>query len=126
MIIRDRFECEDGIVRADLRGVITDQAWSYVFCKTLALAGIHQTRNLLIDLRGASVPASAFALKDLPPVLEYISLSKLYRIALVLGYRGREYAFCESAFRKGGFTVQMFTDYQQARNWLKPNQQHLN
>lgn len=125
MVAKECFECEEGIVQADLRGLITNNIWSYVFCKTLAMAGIHQTRNLLIDLRGARVPVNALAIYNLPPALEYIGLTRLYTIALVMDNRGREYKFYETVFRNRGFRVQMFTDYEKARNWLKPENQHV-
>jgi len=120
MVATNCFECEDGIVRADLRGIVTDDTWSYIFCKTLALAGIYETRNLLIDLRKAHLPADAFADTKLPPVLEYIGLTRLYRIALVMDNSVREYTSYETVFRSRGFTVQMFADYEEARNWFRP------
>jgi len=126
MIARDCFDCEDGIVHANLRGIVTNETWSYVFCKTLALAGIYETRNLLIDLRKAQVPVDAFAVYNLPPALEYIGLTRLYRIALVMDYRGREYTFYETVFRNRGFIVQLFTDYEEARGWFRPIDPHMN
>jgi len=125
MVPKDCFDCEDGIVRADLRGRVTDQIWSYVFCKTLALAGIYETRNLLIDLRQAQVPVNPFAVLSLPPALEYIGLTRLYRIALVVDYRENDYSFYETVFRNRGFALQIFTDYEEARNWFSPNIQPL-
>lgn len=126
MVAKDCFVYEGGIIRADLRGIVTDETWSYVFCKTLALAGIHQTRNLLIDLRGAMIPVTALAIYNLPPVLAYIGLSRLYRIALVMDCRGSEYTLVDTVFRNQGLVVQMFTDYEEATTWLKPADPHLN
>lgn len=126
MIARECFDCRDGIVHADLTGVVTDKAWSYIFCRTLALAGIYETRDLLIDLRKASVPVDAFVMYNLPPVLEYIGLTRMYRIALVMDRYRSEYTFYETVFRNRGFAVQMFTDYQEAINWFRPTDRLMN
>ena len=126
MFVKEYFDCQDGIVRADLRGIVTDETWSYVFCKTLALAGIHRSRNMLIDLRGSQVPNNVLSVYNLPPVLEYISLTKRYRIAVVTDSRVSDRSFFDTVFRNRGFTAQMFTDYEDARNWLRPGDQNLN
>ena len=126
MVAREFIDCHGGIVHANLRGLVTDKTWSYVFCKTLAMAGIHQTRNLLIDLRESQLPADALVAYYLPPVLEYIRLTRLYKIALVMDIAVREHNFYETVFNDRGFVIQMFTDYDQARNWFNPTDDLLN
>ncbi|MEW6411793.1 MAG: hypothetical protein AB1483_04875 [Candidatus Zixiibacteriota bacterium] len=115
---RECYYCDEGIVHAGIKGILEQKSWPYVFCKTLALAGIYHSRGLLIDLREATPPASAPLAGCLPAALEHICESGFYKLALVVQSHSETYSWFDTAFNELAPRLRIFTGYQEAKNWL--------
>ena len=117
--------CDEDIVYAGLWGVVAYNSWSHLFCGALALAGIHQTRDLLIDLRETHLPVHTPLFQKLPSALKYMCQSGFYKMAVIVERRASEYSFFETVFLNRGSRLRIFTEYHEAKAWLKPENRNL-
>lgn len=82
-------------------------------------ASKHDFRYFLNDLREADVDFSLIEIINIPGILHAAGLDISWRRAIVVSANLENYRFFETAANTRGFNVEVFTDLNEAMNWLK-------
>lgn len=76
-------------------------------------------RYFLNDLREADVDFSSIDIINIPGIFHASGLDISWRRAIVVSNNLNNYRFFETAANTRGFNVKVFTDLNEAMNWLK-------
>ena len=89
--------------------------------EAIAVAPPGAVRKFLSDDRHMVPQLSTVELYELPGILEDLGLRRTDRVAVVYSTsspKRSDFEFFEDVARNRGFTVQLFTDPEKARDWL--------
>jgi len=114
-------EERDHIVRVVSDGPMRLVTIRQASAEAIASAPPDRTRKFLADERRMLPQLSTLEIFDLPGVLEDLGLRKADRVAVVYSKsspKRSDFEFFENVARNRGFSVQLFTDPDRAREWL--------
>ncbi|MBT8398520.1 MAG: hypothetical protein HKO65_08670 [Gemmatimonadetes bacterium] len=86
--------------------------------EALRLAGEHQCRRSLSDFRGAKLGLSTSEVFKLTERLQASGIDETWKRAILIDSQTSNYGFHERVAREGGHTVRVFTNHDDALNWL--------
>jgi len=78
----------------------------------------HGCRRILNDLRKAEVRFSTTEIIEIPGFLETTGIDRSWKRAVVVSQSLEDYRFYETTALNRGYTVKIFTDLTEARDWL--------
>jgi len=97
-----------------------DQETLKEYAKEVAkTASKHDFRHFLNDLREAEVDFSSIEIINIPGIFHAAGLDISRRRAIIVPNNLEDYRFFETVANNRGFNVKLFTDLNEAMNWLK-------
>lgn len=109
---------EDDIVQVTVDGEFNFEAvlnLSSNLVRELAENGSHRVLN---DQRKARLKLSTLEIFKLPRVAKAFGLANNTKVAIVFHENKKDYRFIESAALNHGYFVKIFSDIDEAKNWL--------
>ncbi len=117
-----RYLEEEGIVETVHSGAVTPAEQRKAWEETGSVAGEHGCRRFLIDLRAQGPAASPVDMVEAAALLAALPPGTIERQALLLPPRERgasDVEFFETACRNRGLNVRVFSDRDEALEWLR-------
>lgn len=116
-----RYDENEQIIFIETNGVLEITSANYMRAEGAALIKEHKCMRLLLDHSGIVRDAlSTMDIYDLPRRYEEMGLTRQIKMALVIP---REFVenlrFYETVCRNNGYSVQLFSDRNEALSWLK-------
>jgi len=121
------FEPDARIVVVQTKGPIDKESMPAMLKATVDFTREHQCTLILADHRDSELKLDVFETFNTPRVLFHDSADWKNRAALVYSKITDDHKFMESVFLNNGRVVALFTDINQARQWLaSPAADHPN
>lgn len=113
-----RLQVEGGIVWVTVHGPITRKLGDRILVETLACARQHHTWRFLFDLRRAGLVEGIVSLHQRVIAFEAAGMPAHAPRAVLCSHRTPDYDFLETSSINRGHNLQVFTDGEEALNWL--------
>ncbi len=118
MGITVHYDEEHDCLVGTLKGIMTQAAIQAYSEEVVNMAPSYTSRRLLTDMREAELDMGKGEIYFLPGVLNDVGLNQSWQRAIVMSIQHKDYEFYERVCQSQGFTVKIFSDLEQAFNWL--------
>ena len=112
------YEDEKKYIRVKTTGELTLAVLSTIIKKVAVLAKEKQCQFIVNDLTEAKLTNKLFDIYHLPTIARNSGIIAVYKRALVVGNRAKDFAFLETVFLNQGHLVKVFATLPEAEEWL--------
>ncbi|MCP4896857.1 MAG: hypothetical protein GY906_07765 [bacterium] len=112
------YDSERACMMCKLSGTIDIQLITCYIDKVVSLMEQHHCSRVLNDVRGADISLSSVDIVSLPNLMIEKNFNRFAKRALVYDQSSDDIEFFETVSTNRGHKVRVFTDFEQALNWL--------
>jgi len=112
------YDESQGVLVFRFEGVAAAEDVEPFIQEAVRLAGEHQCRRILSDFRGAKLALSTSEIFRLTERFQASGIDETWKRAILVDTQTSNYGFQERVARERGHQVRVFTDHDDALNWL--------